>query len=419
MITREENDRMTRVEADAPMGRLMRENYWIPFALSSQLVPEDAPFQVQLLGEHYVAFRATDGRIGFFDEHCPHRRASLALGRVEGNGIRCIFHGWKMDVSGRVVEAPTQLVKPEEFCERVRVAHFPVREAGGLAWVWLGEAQAAPFPEMPFVGRHESNTWLSVSKVPCNWLQGVEAALDSAHVGVLHRSWVQQFGDLKSVPNIRMSLDGPPRYETKRTPYGLCAAALRQREGGQTYARTSEYFMPFVALIPADRPAPNEGYLFIIAPMSDTQHLFFWGYYSERSRKPPHQIGLAAKERVGDRNNYVAIAGDRSTRWGQDRDLMKAGHFSGFPETLIGEDIVVQVSMGPIVDRTKENVSSSDVAIVQARKMLLQALADAQAGGLPPGSALAAEPVRVSNPLDAVLEPGVRWEDFSRDRAVA
>src|SRR5687767_545575 len=114
MITREENERLTRVEGDAPMGRLMREHYWIPFAISNQLVAGDAPLQVRLLGQNYVAFRAEDGRVGFLDELCPHRRASLALGRVEGNGIRCIFHGWKMDVSGKVVEAPTQLVRADE-----------------------------------------------------------------------------------------------------------------------------------------------------------------------------------------------------------------------------------------------------------------------------------------------------------------
>jgi len=424
MITREENDLMTRIEGDAPMGRLMREHYWIPFALSSQLKPEDAPLQVRLLGENYVAFRAADGRIGFFDELCPHRRASLALGRVEGNGLRCIFHAWKMDVSGRVVEAPTQLVKPNEFCERVKVAHFPVHEAGGLVWVWLGKAaspssEPPPFPELPFVGEHETNTWVSVTRVPCNWLQGVEGALDSAHVGVLHQSWVRDMGDLKSVPNIRMSLDGPPRYETTTAPYGMRAAALRQRQDGRTYTRVTEYFMPFVALVPADRPAPNEGYLFIFSPVDDQTHLILWGYYSLRRRRPPEKIGLAEPDFVGDVHNYAPPEGGRAARWGQDRARMRQGHFSGFGRTLIGEDIAIQASMGPIVDRTRENVSSSDVAVVQARRLLLRSLENMAAGQLPPGSALNSEPVRVANPLDVVLDAGVRWEDFSAEKNAA
>jgi len=96
MISREENELITRVEGGAPLGRLMRENYWIPFALSENLVFGHAPTPVRLFGEDYVAFRAENGQVGFFDELCPHRRASLALGRVEGNGVRCIYHGWKL-----------------------------------------------------------------------------------------------------------------------------------------------------------------------------------------------------------------------------------------------------------------------------------------------------------------------------------
>ena len=151
MVTAIENEKIRlAVEGDAPMGRLMRDNYWLPFALSSHLVHGEAPTPVRLLGENYIAFRAEDGRIGFFDELCPHRRASLALGRIEGNGVRCIYHGWKIDVSGCVAEAPTQVTRPAQFAANVHVTHFSVHEAGGLAWVWLGAAPAPSFPELPF-----------------------------------------------------------------------------------------------------------------------------------------------------------------------------------------------------------------------------------------------------------------------------
>ena len=419
MITREENERMVRIEGDAPMGRLMREHYWIPFALSAQLKPEDDPLQVRLLGHNYVAFRAADGRIGFLDELCPHRRTSLALGRVEGDGIRCLFHGWKMDVSGRVVEAPTQIVKPKEFCERIQVGHFPVHEAGGLVWVWLGKEKEPKFPELPFADAKEGNRWMSVSAIPCNWMQGVEGAIDSAHVGVLHQSWMRGMSNLKNVPNITSTLQGPPRYETQTMPYGMRAAALRERQDGKTYARVSQYFMPFVAVLPADRPAPKEGYLFIVSPVDDTNHLLFFGYYSERSRKPPHEIGLAAPGVMPDIFEFVKVLGGRDTRWGQDRALMKRGHFTGFPQNIIQEDVAIQITMGPIADRSLEILSSSDVAIVHARRLLLEALDTVSAGALPPGSALAEAPVQIADPLDAVLEPGVNWSDFSVDRAAA
>src|SRR5688500_7982888 len=131
MVTAAENELLTRIEGDAPMGRLMRENYWVPFGRSDHLVAGGAPMPARLFGESFVAFRAEDGRLGFLDELCPHRRASLVLARAEGDGLRCIYHGWKVDVSGCVVEAPTQVVRAEQFCASVPVTHFPVHEAGG------------------------------------------------------------------------------------------------------------------------------------------------------------------------------------------------------------------------------------------------------------------------------------------------
>ena len=132
MVTQAENELMTRIDGDAPMGHLVREHCWIPFALSSNLVHDDGPLPVRLLGANYVAFRAEDGRVGFLDELCPHRRASLALARLDGNCLQCIYHGWKIDVSGCVAEAPTQLVRPERFAAAVEVTHFPVHEAPGI-----------------------------------------------------------------------------------------------------------------------------------------------------------------------------------------------------------------------------------------------------------------------------------------------
>src|SRR5919106_2418893 len=154
MVTRAQNVLLTRVEGDAPLGQLMRANYWIPFALSENLSAGDAPTPVRLFGESYIVFRAPDGRIGFLEERCPHRRASLLLARVEGDALRCIYHGWKLDLSGRVVEAPTQAVRQEHFCASIPAGGFPVHEEAGIAWVWLGDGGTPPFPDLPF---HDQN----------------------------------------------------------------------------------------------------------------------------------------------------------------------------------------------------------------------------------------------------------------------
>src|ERR1700722_13529610 len=121
MLSREDKDLLTRVEGDAPMGRMLRDSYWMPFLRSQRLERDGAPVRVRLLGHNYVAYRASDGRVGFLDEHCPHRGASLLLARNEDCALRCIFHGWKIDVSGTVVETPNEGNNPERFAASVPV----------------------------------------------------------------------------------------------------------------------------------------------------------------------------------------------------------------------------------------------------------------------------------------------------------
>ena len=109
MLSHEQNARLTSVEGDAPLARLMRENYWLPWSRIEALKADAIePTKVRLLGRNYVSWRAPDGRIGFIDEACPHRGVSMALGRLEGCGLRCIFHGWLIDVSGKCTEVPTE-----------------------------------------------------------------------------------------------------------------------------------------------------------------------------------------------------------------------------------------------------------------------------------------------------------------------
>src|SRR5215472_5080568 len=144
MLKPEQNELLTRVGPDTPMGEFLRE-YWVPACRSAKLEADGAPERVRLFGENFVAFRATDGRVGFIGEGCPHRCASMALARNEGNGLRCIFHGWKVSVDGECVDTPTE--PPErraEFAKRVPVRHHPVHEAGGLVWVYLGKEKVAP-----------------------------------------------------------------------------------------------------------------------------------------------------------------------------------------------------------------------------------------------------------------------------------
>lgn len=413
MVTHAENELMTRVDGDAPMGRLMRENYWVPFALSQNLVAGEGPTPVRLFGENFVAFRSPDGRIGFLDELCPHRRASLLLARAEGDGLRCIYHGWKIDVSGCVVEAPTQTVRPERFCAGVPVAHFPVHEEGGIAWVWLGGGDAPPFPDLPFKDELGMEMVMTISVVGANWLQGLEGGIDSVHGPILHRSKIEAIleerGQSAATAGVRATFAAPPVYETEATPFGMRQASLRPAPEDRTYLRVGHYFFPFVVVVPNGYAGAT--HLFCFAPVDDTHHLLFFGNYGETPLSL-REVSAALGDVVIDPRNFAAVEGDRSNRWGQDRELINRGHWTGFDRSAIDEDAVVQVSMGPIVDRTKETLSSSDIAVAQTRRLLLDTLAGYERGEIPPGSVRTPGGVRVPQPFDAVLDQGEPWRDL-------
>jgi phthalate 4,5-dioxygenase oxygenase subunit len=414
VVTQAENELLTRVEGDAPMARLMREHYWIPFALSSNLVVGDGPTPVRLFGENYVAFRDMDGKIGFLDELCPHRRASLVLARHEGDGIRCIYHGWKMSAEGKVLECPTQTIRAEQFAARVPVVHFPVHEAGGVAWVWLGDGDAPPFPDLPFAEEGVNNAF-TFSVIPCNWLQGFEGGLDSVHGTILHKSWIGEILEDKNrspedLKGLALAQSAVPRYETEPAPYGMRTCSLRPAEDDRTHARTAHYFFPLVIVVPTGHRGLI--HFFAFAPVDDTHHLLFFGNYGEAPLYP-HEIGGVRPGFQPDVRNYTGFGDEfrKDNRWGQDRDLMGHGHYTGFGRSALDEDAAVQVSMGPRVDHSKENLSSSDVAIANARRLLLDALEAVASGQLPPGSVRSPEPVRVPNPVDALLSEGESWRE--------
>jgi phthalate 4,5-dioxygenase oxygenase subunit len=139
----------------------------------------------------------------------------------------------------------------------------------------------------------------------------------------------------------------------------------------------------------------------------------FFGLYSDREKQDPVAAAIQPEGGRFDRFNYAPLPGGREDRWGQDRALMKAGHFTGFGNNILEEDMVVQASMGPIVDRAREFLSATDIAIVQTRRMLLAALEGFEVGDLPPGSARCSEPVVMPGPIDVVVEAGSSWKDVA------
>lgn len=428
MLSREDNETLTRVGAGTPMGDMLRA-YWHPAVRAERLVADGAPVRVRLLGVDYVAFRATDGRVGFLDEACPHRRTSLALARNEGNGLRCIFHGWKFDVSGQTVEVPTE---PAERCAAfasgVPLRHYPVREAGGIIWVYLGDRERmARFPDFEFTGLSAGQVDVRVAIVHCNWVQGLEAVLDSAHLGMLHRGQLERkdtgndaltqgVATNFSVASRNMS----PHFEVTPTPYGFREGALRRLDDGRVFAKIREVVAPYYSFLPGFPEIQSRRMLVAAVPIDDEWCAQWCIYYRLDQPFDAGEVEARWQGAGPDKNNFYDRREGPATHWGQDREAMANGHFSGFPgRHLYIEDFVVQEAMGAIVDRTREYLGSSDKIIMHTRRTLIAA-ARAFKDGVPAwGQASDEIDYRKIRACAVFLQPGQRWQDVDAHQLAA
>src|SRR4051794_20587657 len=200
------------------MGDVMRR-YWMPALLSNELPAPDAPpVRVKLLGEDLVAFRDSQGNVGLLDEYCPHRLASLFLGRNEESGLRCVYHGWKFDTAGHCVDMPSEPAE-SNFKARIRLANYPTVERAGVIWAYLGDPQQKPpIPDMEWMRAPDTHAFVSVTVEHCNYLQCVEGGIDTAHSSFLHNN------DL-AAPGLRQMATSP-RLEVVRTPFGFQYASI-------------------------------------------------------------------------------------------------------------------------------------------------------------------------------------------------
>jgi phthalate 4,5-dioxygenase oxygenase subunit len=375
MTTKEENELLTRVEGEAPMGRMLRQHYWIPAVLCSRLEAGGAPVRVKLFGHRYVAYRTDDGRVGFLNEACPHRGVSLALGRNEDNALRCIFHGWKICVTGEVLEVPNEASNPECFRKTVKVRNYPVVEGGGLVWVWLGEGDAPAAPNFEWMNLPADQAYSCGLGLNSNWLQGVEATIDSSHIAVLHQSHLTH----SQMDMAAARVNNAVRYKFDDTPYGYRAAALREAPNGECVARVTEFVMPYYGLIPPINTGDDQDRTVIIAVPIDDEHLIQW-YIYYNTKRPTDSMKRAQRANTWPMAGGIVQDADR--HWGQNRQLMKNGNHTGFNEIVI-EDFVTQVSMGPVVERSEEYLCSADQAIIRLRRHLLQAVRKFMANELP------------------------------------
>jgi len=379
MLTHEENMLLCQVEGEAPMGALMRR-HWQPICLIEEVAePDGAPVKARAFGEDLVVFRDTKGRVGVMDEYCPHRRASLVLGRNEECGLRCLYHGWKMDVEGNVLEMVSE-PQASGLAQKVKHKAYPVQEWGSLVWAYMGPPETlVPFEPPAWAPTADTQVTIAKAVIDCNWAQILEGAIDSAHSSSLHSSDMvpARVDGAKATDTnwLRPSTDKAPRLQVERGTYGFRYAAIRRpiaNAAVNDYIRSTVFVAPATALIP-----PNNLYNVanINVPIDDTHTAFYfiaWGHPSQTPDTATWRKFLGQTVGVDLDPTYRPLRNRANGFW-QDRAAMKAGNFTGitgFPN----QDIAMWITMGPIADRSRDRLGASDLAIVEFRRQMLDAV---------------------------------------------
>ena len=386
MLSREDNELLCRVGPGTPMGQLMRQ-YWVPAALSSELPEsEGPPLRVRLLGENLVAFRGASGAVGLVRENCPHRGASLFYGRNEGDGLRCVYHGWKFDPSGRCVDMPSE--PPESnFKSKVCAVAYPCVERAGLVWAYLGSRSTPPpMPALePIMG---DDAKIQVYQRECNWMQALEGDIDTCHTVYLHLGSV----DPAEVPEgswARYALgDRAPRYAVADMDFGVMYGAYRPAEADTDYWRIANFLFPFYAMVPTG-VLGLEVRVRAWVPMDDghTLAITVSRGAQPQGRNAGRQI-VGPPETLPNTSDWLGrfrCVANANNDYLIDRKAQKSISYTGI-DAIFLQDQAVTESMGEIYDRTDEHLGTSDLMVIRTRKRLIDAAkALRDTGKVPPG----------------------------------
>jgi len=418
MLKREDNDLLTQTGPGTPLGQLFRR-YWTPALLAAELPENDCPpVRVKLLSERLIAFRDSEGRYGLIDEFCAHRGVSLWFGRNEDCGLRCPYHGWKFDVTGQCVEIPSEPAH-SNFASKVKLTSYPLVERGGVLWTYMGPlALQPPLPEWEFCNVPASHAFMSKRLQESNWLQALEGGIDSSHVSFLHRGNISTDPLFKGARGNQYNLgDARPVFEVVESPGGLYIGARRNAENGHYYWRITQWVMPSFTMIAPRGHHSIHGHFWI--PIDD-ENCWVWSfdYHPLRPLTDAEVSAMRAGKGIHvayTPGTYRPLA-NKDNDYLMDRAAQKAGvTYSGI-EGIAMQDASLQESMGPIVDRTKETLVSTDTGIIMARQRLKRAVkALIETGEAPPGLDVAHQRVRSAA---VVLAPDQPFKDAARQDLV-
>ncbi len=414
MLTHEDNEILTRTNAGTPLGEAMRR-YWIPACLSSELPePDGPPVRVRLLGEDLIAFRDTSGRIGLLDEFCAHRRTSLWLGRNEECGLRCVYHGWKYDVDGNCVDMMNEPAE-SRLKDEVRLTAYPAVEMGQVVWAYMGPKDRMPEqPRFEWTQVPDTHRLITKNRQECNWLQALEGGIDTAHAPILHRLITKDTNRVGIGADTELVNAKPPTLEVDITDYGYRYVGLRDVANDSVLVRTYHFIMPFHQIRPQQLRFRGGDWHNIIAghmwvPTDDQNVMIYnWIYsFDEHPLIIGEEIERELGRGPGDLGPDFLSKRNKGNSWMIDRQVQKNESFTGI-EGINTQDQAVQEAMGAVVDRSLEVLSTSDMAVVSARRLLLQAARTVADGGDPPGVGTSYYGARA---IDEVIPNDRKWRD--------
>jgi nitrite reductase/ring-hydroxylating ferredoxin subunit len=386
MMSVEQNELMTKTGPGAPAGALLR-CYWQPAALTDELMGDRPLKAIRLLGQDVVLFRDDNGVLGMIDRDCPHRGADLAFGRIENGGLRCLFHGWLFDVTGKCVETPAE---PEgsTLCDRVRQRSYPVCERNGIIFAYLGDGEPPAFPALDCFVAPESHVFAFKGYLNCNWLQALEVGVDPAHASFLHRffedentdsAYGRQFRGASADSDMPMTMvlrDFPrPKIEIENTEIGFRIIALRELGNGKTHVRVTNLLFPQAFVIPMSREMTITQWHVPVDDVSCYWYALFTSFTEpvDKAEMRRQRLRLYTlpdyKPRLGQANDY-----------GFDTNEQLSRTYTGMGEDINLHDQWAVESQGPIQDRTREHLGQSDKGVVAYRKLLLSAIRQTMRG---------------------------------------
>jgi phthalate 4,5-dioxygenase len=428
----EQNTRLTRVGPGTACGNLLRQ-YWQPIALTDEFNPALAPEMavrpvkaVRCMGQDMVLFKMPNGW-ALLDRGCPHRGADLSYGRLEADGLRCPFHGWKFAPNGQCLETPAE---PEgsRLCASVRQRSYPVVEKSGLIFAWLGPENQTPpaFAALDCFLAPQTHTFAFKGLLQCNWLQALEVGIDPAHASYLHRffedepvaaSYGKQFrgasadsaglGGEWPMTRVLREFDRP-EILVDSTPYGLQLTALRTLTATHTHVRVTNQVFPQAFVIPLSEDITITQWHVPVDDVSCYWVAIFTGFAAPLDQTQMRQQRLALYALP----DYVPRVG-KHNRYGFNAQEQLAQTFTGMGQDINVHDQWAVEGQGPIQDRTKEHLGTTDKGIIAYRRLLSAAIDQVDAGQAPMMVLDSTQARQVSGPLTVDgIAPADEWRSY-------